>query len=96
MEQFEVGMLAASKAGHDRNVIYVIIKTDKEYVYLANGKNHTMIKPKKKNKKHIQIIKHIDENLQKKLIENQKIQDEEIKRVIKLYCLNKNNESNSK
>ena len=51
------GMLAASKAGHDKSTIYVIIKEEAEYIYLVDGKIRTLEKPKKKNKKHIQIIK---------------------------------------
>lgn len=51
------GMLAASKAGHDKGTVYVIIKEEAEYIYLVDGKIRTLAKPKKKNKKHIQIIK---------------------------------------
>lgn len=91
MDKFEIGMLAVSKAGHDKDFYYIIMKVEKDYVYLVNGINHTFEKPKKKNVKHIQMIKHIDESLQNKLTANKKIQNEEIKRVIKLYCLNKNN-----
>ncbi|KAB1434442.1 KOW domain-containing RNA-binding protein [Candidatus Galacturonibacter soehngenii] len=92
MERFEVGMLALSKAGHDKGDLYVIARVNRDYVYLVNGENHSFEKPKKKNVKHIQIIKHIDESLQKKLKENSKIQNEEVKRVIKLYCLKNKNE----
>ena len=35
--QLEPGMLARSKAGHDKNCIYVIICVKDEYVYLADG-----------------------------------------------------------
>ncbi|MFA9376757.1 MAG: RNA-binding protein [Lachnotalea sp.] len=87
MERFEVGMLATSKAGHDKNAIYVIIGNENEYLYLVNGKNHLLENPKKKNIKHIQVIKHVDEDFQNKLTGNNKIQDEDIKRVIKLYGL---------
>lgn len=51
------GMLAASKAGHDKGMVYVIIKEEAEYIYLVDGKIRTLAKPKKKNKKHIQVIK---------------------------------------
>lgn len=54
-------MLASSKAGHDKKTVYVIIEEDKEYVYLADGKTRPLTKPKKKNKKHIQIIKRVIE-----------------------------------
>jgi len=53
----ETGMLAKSKAGHDKDKIYVIIDADPAYVYLADGKIRTVMKPKKKKRKHIQIIK---------------------------------------
>ncbi len=75
-----IGMLAVSRAGHDSNKTYVIIGEDGEYVYLADGRTRTVEKPKKKNRKHIQIIKKIQID---KLEEGFK--DLEIKRVIKMY-----------
>jgi len=93
MERFEVGMLATSKAGHDKNALYVIIRIEDEYLYLVNGTNHSLEKPKKKNIKHIQIIKHVDEDFQIKLTSNNKIQNEDIKRAIKLYCLKVSNKT---
>ena len=51
------GCMALSLAGHDRNKIYLIVGEEEEYVYLADGKTRTCKNPKKKNKKHIQIIK---------------------------------------
>ena len=54
-----IGMLAVSKAGHDKRKIYVITGEDDEYVYLADGRKRTVAAPKKKNKKHIQIIQEL-------------------------------------
>ncbi len=56
MDRFETGMLARSKAGHDAGKVYVIIGVDSEYVYLADGRIKTIDCPKKKKKKHTQII----------------------------------------
>lgn len=75
-----LGMLAASKAGHDRGAIYVITDEEGEYVYLADGGIRTVNRPKKKNKKHIQIIKKIQ--LEKP---SDGFKDLEIKRAIKKY-----------
>ena len=52
-----VGLLAMSKAGHDKGALYVIIREEGEYVYLADGRIRTSDRPKKKNRKHVQIIK---------------------------------------
>lgn len=75
-----IGMLAVSKAGHDKRKIYVITGEDDEYVYLADGRKRTVAAPKKKNKKHIQIIRKIQTERP-----NDGYSDLEIKRTIKRY-----------
>ena len=56
IENFEIGMLARSKAGHDKGHIYVIYKVEEAYVYLIDGRIRKMDNPKKKKKKHVQVI----------------------------------------
>ena len=50
---------ARSKSGHDKNQIYLIKEKDEKFVYLVNGTTRIMDMPKKKNAKHIQIIKNL-------------------------------------
>ncbi len=57
MMEFEKGMLARSKAGHDAGDVFVIADADDTYVYLVDGKGRTLAHPKKKKKKHVQLIK---------------------------------------
>lgn len=74
------GLLATSKAGHDKDSVYVIIKEEGEYVCLADGEGRTVEKPKRKNKKHIQLIK------KKRLPESTGgFNNIDIKRIIKEY-----------
>ena len=81
-----IGFLASSKAGHDKDKIYVIIKEDAEYVWLADGRIKTVSNPKKKRKKHIQIIKYFNnEEIQSKLLEGKEISDLEIMMILKKY-----------
>lgn len=77
MDRYEKGMLARSKAGHDKGHVYVILNTDETYVYLTDGSVRTMDKPKKKKKKHVQLIceKH----------ELSGLDDVGIKRILKLF-----------
>lgn len=80
------GMFVTSKAGRDKNQIYIIIKEEGEYVYLVDGKYKTVEHPKKKSKKHIQPIhKYVNEIIVNNLAEQKPIQNEVIKRAIKLY-----------
>ncbi len=83
-----VGNLAQSLAGHDKNHIYIIIREDDEYVYLCDGRLKKLENPKRKNKKHIQIIKKgTDAELAARLAGGEQVWNEEIKRTIKLYEL---------
>ncbi len=80
MEENIVGMLASSKAGHDKDSVYVIIREDGEYIYVADGTSRTVERPKRKNKKHVQVIK------RKRMLEPENgFSDLEIKRTIKEY-----------
>ena len=51
--------LARSAAGHDRGRIYAVIGEDDQVCYLADGVHHKMARPKKKNRKHVQMITHL-------------------------------------
>ena len=77
MAKAEIGMLARSKAGHDKNKVYVIIGADDAYLYLADGQRRTLSNPKKKKEKHIQII------CRKNDIKN--ASDVELKRILKVF-----------
>ena len=80
------GFLASSKAGHDKGKVYVIIKEDAEYVWLADGKIKKVANLKKKSKKHIQIIKYFNnEEMQSKLLKGKEVSDLEIMMVLKKY-----------
>ncbi|MCI5603947.1 MAG: hypothetical protein SOV90_07005 [Lachnospiraceae bacterium] len=85
MAACKIGEFAKSKAGHDKEEIFIIINIEEEYVYLVDGKSRILDKPKKKKIKHIQVINQIDEELQRKLETNLILRDEDIKRAIKSY-----------
>lgn len=81
-----IGWMAASLAGHDKQKIYIIIEETKDAVVLVDGECRPLSKPKKKKKKHIQVIKkNMDTDLTDKLQKGIPCRDEEIKRAIKLY-----------
>ena len=65
MVRTETGMLVRSLAGHEKDRLYIIIRQDEEYDWLADGRNRTMAKPKKKTKNHIQVIHRIPEPVKK-------------------------------
>lgn len=76
--------LAVSRSGHDKDSIYVIVKEEADMVYLADGKLKPLEKPKKKNRKHIQVIKKLPKEITE-VFTQENFRNEEIKRAIKLY-----------
>ncbi|MCI8838726.1 MAG: hypothetical protein HFG74_11835 [Hungatella sp.] len=85
MIEYWTGALCASLAGHDKGELFVIIGESKEYVSLVNGECRSLDRPKKKKKKHIQIIHDEEERKRKSLIEDGRIRDEEIRSMIRSY-----------
>lgn len=74
---------AKSLSGHDRGQIYLINEKDEKYVYLVNGTTKTLAEPKKKSRKHIQIIRHLPAEVETCLTEG--LTDITIKRAVKTY-----------
>ena len=46
-DRIEKGMLAKSKAGHDKGKVYVICDVDETYVYLVDGRIRVLENPKR-------------------------------------------------
>ena len=78
-------MLATSKAGHDRNQVYVILEETDDYFMIANGTTKPVAKPKKKKKIHLQLIKKIPSEVLDEIQDIKALDDIAIKRILKVY-----------
>ena len=59
-----IGRIVLSKAGRDKNHLYVITEViDEQYVLLTNGNTKLISNPKKKKIKHLIILEDIDEEI---------------------------------
>lgn len=85
------GKLAVSKSGHDKGHLFVIVGEDDRYVFLADGVLKTVERPKKKNRKHVQVIKDLPRTVEHILGQNIPVENLEIKRAIKLYLKQEEN-----
>lgn len=84
--EFMIGKFATSKAGHDKGKCYVIVGEEDEFVYLSDGRLKKLEMPKRKRKKHIQLINHtVSGELLERLAGADKVNNEEIKYEIKKY-----------
>lgn len=85
---------AKSLSGHDKNQYYFVLEKDADFYLLVNGMNRSLEKPKKKNEKHVQIIKKLPAGIEEILaVEQSNLM---IKKAIKEYekIVNHNQEVN--
>ena len=58
-----VGRIVFSKAGRDKNHLMVVVSADDKFLYICDGKERPLEKPKRKNVKHAAFTNTIlDEN----------------------------------
>lgn len=58
-----VGQIVSSRAGRDKNRFMVVVSSDEKFIYLCDGKERPLARPKRKNIKHVAFTnKSLDEN----------------------------------
>lgn len=80
------GQFVTSRAGHDKGTLYVVVAEEDDFVYLSDGRLKHPDKPKKKRRKHIQLINaEVDELLKARLLARDVVRSEEIRCAIRLF-----------
>lgn len=87
-------VLAKSLAGHDKNYIYVVYEESDQEVMLVNGKTKPIDKPKRKNKKHVQLIKKLPADIQAKADGVNSLSDDIVRDIVDGYTDYLNNMGN--
>ena len=78
------GNIVLSKAGRDKDELFVVTQIEENYVFLADGDIHKIENPKRKKIKHIEETPHFNENIASKLKSNSRVTNQELKRALKL------------
>lgn len=69
-----------SVAGHDKGMLFYVIDTDGVYVSLANGKERTVEKPKRKKIKHVRKLPRENSSLTEKIRSGEPLLNSELRR----------------
>ena len=72
--------VVVSTAGRDQGKLFYVIGTDPVYLTLANGKDRTLEKPKRKKRKHIQKVLRSETRVAAKLLAGDKVLNSELRR----------------
>lgn len=85
-----IGRVVISKAGRDAGELFVIIAIlDEKYVYISNGSQRTIEKPKKKKIKHLEYTEVIAEQISDTIISDKRLTNSEIKKFLGSHQANK-------
>ena len=67
-------------AGREKETLMYVLSADEEYLWLANGKDRTIEKPKKKKRKHVQKVLRSETRVAEKLRAGEKVLNSELRR----------------
>lgn len=74
---------AKSLSGHDKNQYYLVLSEEDDFYMLVNGTTRSLNKSKRKNKKHVQIVKKLPPQIEEIL--SKEVTDLTIKKAILEY-----------
>ena len=72
--------VVVSTAGRDQGEWFYVIDEDPDYLMLANGKDRTLDKPKRKKRKHVQKVLRSETRVAEKMKEGNKVLNSELRR----------------
>ncbi|WP_069998822.1 KOW domain-containing RNA-binding protein [Cellulosilyticum sp. I15G10I2] len=83
--EYEVGQVVFSKCGRDQGKPFIVVSVEEEYVYLSDGKLRKVDNPKLKKKKHVQKTNTIIEWIKQKIIEENRLTNNDVRKALKEY-----------
>ena len=85
-DNINISDVVVSTAGHDQGEIFYVIFTDDQFLYLANGKDRTLDKPKRKKRKHVQKVLRSETRVVEKLLRGDKVLNSELRRDLQFHA----------
>ena len=79
-DNVEISDVVVSTAGRDKGQWFYVIHEEPMYLYLANGRDRTLDKPKLKKRKHIQKVLRSETRVAEKLRQGDKVLNSELRR----------------
>ena len=77
--------IVRSCAGRDRGQLFFVVELDETYVYLADGKGRRLETPKRKKRKHIELLPRRESRVAEKIHSGDKVLNSELRRELAVY-----------
>ena len=85
LPDFIISDVVVSTAGRDLGKLFYVVGTDPVYLMLANGKDRTLDKPKRKKRKHVQKVLRAETRVAAKLASGSKVLNSELRRDLAFF-----------
>ena len=79
-DNMNISDVVVSTAGHDQGEMFYVVSTDDQFLYLANGKDRTLDKPKRKKRRHVQKVLRSETRVAAKILSGDKVLNSELRR----------------
>ncbi len=84
MEKLD-GAVVISKAGRDKGNFFVVLRSEDNYAYIADGNLRRVDRPKKKKLRHLQLTNYVSQRI---LGSEQEITNSEVRKALAEYSEN--------
>ena len=78
--EIRISDVVVSTAGRDRDQLFYVIGTEGVYTLLANGKDRTLEKPKRKKCKHVSKVLRAETRVAAKILAGDKVLNSELRK----------------
>ena len=80
LSDITISDLVISTAGRDKGALFYVIGEEAQYLFLANGKDRPLDRPKRKKRKHVQQVLRPETRVAEKLRLGDKVLNGELRR----------------
>ena len=85
-DNIHISDVVVSTAGHDQGKLFYVIDEDAIYLTLANGKDRTLDKPKRKKRRHVQKVLRSETRVAAKILSGDKVLNSELRRDLAFHA----------
>ena len=78
----DVGHIVISLAGRDKERPFYVMKTEENFVYLADGSLRRIESCKKKKRKHVRVVEDFENHVSQKLRSGEKVLNSEMRKAL--------------
>lgn len=83
LDRIALGQAVRSLAGRDRGRLYVVIGFSPPFLLVADGRDRGAARPKKKNVRHVGVLKYVDEGVAATVAGGREVTDRELRAALR-------------